>query len=91
MSYKASSGISIAEWHAVQKLVSELSQAVNQRLDEVGADTVKSIRENVTALQIAIAAINTAQEVQDNRLEAIENTAANKEITPLEVQQAWGV
>lgn len=91
MSYKASSGISIAEWHAVQKLVSELSQAVNQRLDEVGADTVKSIRENVTALQIAIAAINTAQEVQDNRLEAIENTAANKEITRLEVQQAWGV
>lgn len=90
MSYKASSGISIAEWHAVQKLVNDLSQAVNQRLDEVGADTVKTIRENVTALQIAITALNNEQQVQDNRLEALENTAANHEISPLEVQQAWG-
>lgn len=90
MAYNANGGISIAEWSEVKKLVNDLSKIVNQRLDEIGADTINTLNENVNALQLAITAINSEQSIQNNRLDNIENTAANKEITPLEVQQMWG-
>lgn len=90
MAYNANSGISIAEWSEIKKLVNELSKAVNLRLDEVNADTIRNIRENISALQLSIIAINSEQVIQDHRLDSLENTAANKEITPLEVQQMWG-
>lgn len=90
MAYSANGGISVAEWSEVKKLVNDLSKLVNQRLDEVGADTVNTIRKDVNALQLAITAINSEQSIQNGRLDNLENTAANKEITPLEVQQAWG-
>lgn len=90
MAYNANGGISIAEWSEVKKLVNDLSKLVNQKLSEVGADTVNTIRENVNALQLAITAINSEQSIQNSRLDNLENTAANKEITYLEVQQAWG-
>ena len=90
MAYNANGGISIAEWSEVKKLVNSLSNTVNQRLDELGADTVNIIRENVNALQLAITALKSEQAIQNTRLNNIENVAANKEITPLEIQQIWG-
>lgn len=89
MAYNANGGISIAEWSEVKKLVNDLSKTVNQRLDELGADTLNTLRDNVNALQLAITAIKSDQTIQNTRLDNIENVAANKEITSLEVQQLW--
>lgn len=90
MAYNANGGISIAEWSEVKKLVNSLSKTVNQELDKIGADTISTLRENVVALQLAITAIKSEQAIQNTRLNNIENAAANKEITPLEIQQIWG-
>ena len=90
MAYNANGGISIAEWSEVKKLVNSLSKTVNQDLDKIGADTVNALRENVVALQLAITALKSEQAIQNTRLNNIENVAANKEITPLEIQQIWG-
>lgn len=90
MAYNANGGISIAEWSEVKKLVNSLSKTVNQELDKIGADTVSVLRENVVALQLAITALKSEQAIQNTRLNNIENVAANKEITPLEIQQIWG-
>ena len=90
MAYNANGGISIAEWSEVKRLVSSLSKTVNQELDKIGADTVSVLRENVVALQLAITALKSEQAIQNTRLNSIENVAANKEITPLEIQQIWG-
>lgn len=90
MAYNANGGISIAEWSEVKRLVNSLSKTVNQELDKIGADTVSTLRENVVALQLAITALKSEQAIQSTRLNNIENVAANKEITPLEVQQIWG-
>ena len=90
MAYNANGGISIAEWSEVKKLVNSLSKTVNQELDKIGADTVSVLRENVVALQLAITALKSEQAIQNTRLNSIENVAANKEITPLEIQQIWG-
>lgn len=90
MAYNANGGISIAEWSEVKKLVNSLSKTVNQELDKIGADTVNVLRENVVALQLAITALKSEQAIQNTRLNNIENVAANKEITPLEIQQIWG-
>ena len=90
MAYNANDGISIAEWSEVKKLVNDLSKTVNQELDKVGADTVNTLHKNVNALQLAITALKSEQAIQNTRLDNIENVAANKEITPLEIQQMWG-
>ena len=90
MAYNANGEISIAEWSEVKKLVNSLSKTVNQELDKIGADTVSVLRENVVALQLAITALKSEQTIQNTRLNNIENVAANKEITPLEIQQMWG-
>ena len=90
MAYNANGGISIAEWSEVNKLVNSLSKTVNQELDKIGADTVSVLRENVVALQLAITALKSEQVIQNTRLDSIENVTANKEITPLEIQQMWG-
>ena len=89
MAYNANGGISIAEWAEVKKLVNDLSKTVNQELDKIGVDTVNTLRENVDALQLAITALKSEQAIQNTRLDNIENVAANKEITPLEIQQMW--
>lgn len=90
MAYNANGGISIAEWSEVKRLVNDLSKTVNQELDKIGVDTVSTLRENVNALQFAITALKSEQAIQNTRLDNIENVAANKEITPLEIQQMWG-
>ena len=90
MAYNANDGISIAEWSEVKKLVNNLSKTVNQELDKIGVDTVNALHKNVNALQLAITAIKSEQAIQNTRLDNIENVAANKEITPLEIQQMWG-
>ena len=90
MAYNANGEISIAEWSEVKKLVNSLSKTVNQELDKIGADTVNVLRENVVALQLAITALKSEQAIQNTRLNNIENVAANKGITPLEIQQIWG-
>ena len=90
MSYNANDGISIAEWSEVKKLVNNLSKTVNQELDKIGVDTVNALHKNVNALQLAITALKSEQAIQNTRLDNIENVAANKEITPLEIQQMWG-
>ena len=90
MAYNANDGISIAEWSEVKKLVNNLSNTVNQELDKIGVDTVNALHKNVNALQLAITAIKSEQAIQNTRLDNIENVAANKEITPLEIQQMWG-
>lgn len=90
MAYNANGEISIAEWSEVKRLVNSLSKTVNQELDKIGADTVSTLRENVVALQLTITALKSEQAIQNTRLDSIENVAANKEITPLEIQQIWG-
>lgn len=90
MAYNANGGISIAEWSEVKKLVNDLSKTVNQELDKIGVDTVNALRENVNALQLAITALKSEQAIQNTRLDNIEKVAANKEITPLDIQQMWG-
>lgn len=90
MAYNANGSISIAEWSEVKKLVNNLSKTVNQELDKIGVDTVNALHKNVNALQLAITALKSEQAIQNTRLDNIENVAANKEITPLEIQQMWG-
>lgn len=90
MAYNANGSISIAEWSEVKKLVNDLSDVVNQELDKVGVDTISTIHEKVNAIQLAITALKSEQDIQSTRLDNIEKVAANKEITSLEIQQIWG-
>lgn len=74
MAYNANGGISIAEKSDVNKLRSDLSKVTNAS----------------KVLHTDIAAIKSEQSIQSTRLNNLENVAANKEFTPLEIQQMWG-
>ena len=90
MAYNADGGITVAEWSEVKKQVNDLYKFVNQELDKIDADVINALRDSITALQFTITALKSEQDIQNTRLDNIENVAANKEITPLEVQQMWG-
>lgn len=90
MAYNANGVISVAEWTDVKKQINGLYKFVNQELDKIDADAINTLRESVAALQLTITALKSEQDIQNTRLDNIENVAANKEITPLEVQQMWG-
>lgn len=90
MAYNANGGITVAEWSEVKKQVNDLYKFVNQELDKIDADVINALRDSVTALQLTITTLKSEQDIQNTRLDNIENVAANKEITPLEVQQMWG-
>ena len=90
MAYNANGGITVAEWSEVKKQVNDLYKFVNQELDKIDADVINALRDSITALQFTITALKSEQDIQNTRLDNIENVAANKEITPLEVQQMWG-
>ena len=90
MAYNANDGITVAEWSEVKKQVNDLYKFVNQELDKIDADVINALRDSVTALQLTITALKSEQDIQNTRLDNIENVAANKEITLLEVQQMWG-
>ena len=90
MAYNANDGISIAEWSEVKRLVNDLSKTVNQELDKIGVDTISILHKNVNALQLAITALKSEQAIQNTRLDNIENVAANKEVTSIEIQKMWG-
>lgn len=74
MAYSVNGGISIAEKSDVKKLQSDLSKVTNAS----------------KVLHTDIAAIKSEQSIQGTRLNNIEKATANKEFTPLEIQQMWG-
>ena len=45
--------------------------------------------DSVTSLAQTVDALKSEQAIQNTRLDNIENVAANKEITSLEIQQLW--
>lgn len=100
MGYCAVGSMSSADWTEIKKLCNQVKKEFNEKLDalerqlesEIAAlDTgrIQTIINQINALNLQIQTVISGQEVQDQRLDNLEETCANLEITTSEVIEAY--
>lgn len=100
MGYCCIGNMSQADWAEIKKLCSAMRKEFNKKLDdldtklegeiqELSAGEIQTIKNQLQALAIQVNALVTGQEVQDNRLNELEEKCANLEITTSEVLEAY--
>lgn len=100
MGYCCIGNMSQADWAEIKKLCSAMRKEFNKKLDDLdtklegeiqalSAGEIQTIKNQLQALAIQVNALVTGQEVQDNRLNELEEKCANLEITTSEVLEAY--
>lgn len=100
MGYCCVGNMSQADWAEIKKLCSAMRKDFNKKLDDLetklegeiqalSAGDIQTIKNQLQALAIQVNALITGQEVQDNRLNELEEKCANLEITTSEVLEAY--
>lgn len=89
MAYCAISNISVAEWNEIRKLCSQLKEYIDSQLDSLNTDVINNIRQDISVLNNKLLSIEIDQETQNRRLDKIEATCANTEITTEEVIEMY--
>lgn len=85
MAYCCIGNISPAEWAEIHKLCKKMQDIINQKFRDLDAGQLQIIKDRLTALENTVTAIETEQATQNNRLDILEDTAANLEVTTSEI------
>lgn len=85
MAYCCVGSISTADWAEIKKLCKQMQDMIDQKFRDLDAGQLQIIKDRLVALEHAVTAIETEQATQNNRLDVLENTAANLEITTSEI------
>lgn len=85
MGYCCIGNLSPADWAEIHKLCKKMQDMIDQKFHDLDAGQLQIIKDRLTALEHAVTAIETEQVTQNNRLDVLENTAANLEITTSEI------
>lgn len=100
MGYCAVGSMSPADWSEIKKLCNQLKREFNEKLDALerqleseiaalDADKIQTIINQINALNTQMQSVISGQEIQDQRLNNLEATCANSEITTSEVIEAY--
>lgn len=100
MGYCAVGSMSSADWAEIKKLCKQVQKEFNDKLtvleqqleSEIAAlDTgkIQTIINQINALNLQLQTVISGQEIQDQRLDSLEATCANLEITTSEVLEAY--
>lgn len=100
MAYCALGSMSNADWAEIKKLCNQVKKEFNAKLDALeqqleseiaalDAGKIQTIINQINALSLQMQAVISGQEVQDQRLDNLEATCANLEITTSEVIEAY--
>ena len=90
MGYCAVGSMSSIDWAQIKKLCKQMQDIIDQKIKDLDPGSIKVLKERVTALENAVAAIDTEQQTQNTRLDTLEETTANLEITTSEVLEMYG-
>lgn len=90
MAYCAVGSMSPADWAQIKKLCKQMQDIIDQKIKDLDTGSIKVLKERVAALENAVAAIDTEQQTQNTRLDSLEETTANLEITTSEVLEMYG-
>ena len=100
MSYSCVGNMSPADWVEIKKLCTSLRREINRKIDDVEArleneinalshGDIQTIKNQLQALTIQVNALVAGQEIQDQRIDSLEDRCANLEITTSEVLEAY--
>lgn len=100
MGYCAVGSMSPADWAEIKKLCNQVKKEFNEKLDALerqleseiaalDAGKIQTIINQVNALNIQMQSVISGQEIQNQRLDNLEATCANTEITTSEVIEAY--
>lgn len=85
MAYCAVGSISSADWAEIKKLCKQMQGMIDERFRELDAGQLQILKDRLTALENSLAAVETEQATQNTRLDVLEDTTANIEITTSEI------
>lgn len=100
MGHCAVGSMSSADWSEIKKLCNQVKKEFNEKLDTLerqleseiaalDAGKVQTIINKINALNLQMQAVISGQEIQDQRLNNLEATCANLELTTSEVLEAY--
>lgn len=100
MAYSCVGNMSPADWVEIKKLCASLRRDMNRKIDEVetrleneinslSQGDIQTIKNQLQALTIQVNTLVAGQEIQDQRIDSLENRCANLEITTSEVLEAY--
>ena len=100
MGHCAVGSMSSADWSEIKKLCNQVKKEFNEKLDTLerqleseiaalDAGKVQTIINKINALNLQMQAVISGQEIQDQRLNNLETTCANLELTTSEVLEAY--
>ena len=100
MGHCAVGSMSPADWSEIKKLCNQVKKEFNEKLDTLerqleseiaalDAGKVQTIINKINALNLQMQAVISGQEIQDQRLNNLEATCANLELTTSEVLEAY--
>ena len=85
MAYCCVGSMSAADWAKIKKLCKEMQDMIDQKFRDLDAGQLQIIKDRLTALENSLAAVETEQATQNARLDVLEDTTANIEITTSEI------
>lgn len=89
MAYCCVGSMSVADWNKIKKMCSDMRKWVEEKLKDLDDGEIQVLKDKVNAIETALNGIHYEQQVQDRRLDGLEQTAANLEITVSEVKNMY--
>ena len=81
MGYCCTGSMSAADWAEIKKMCKNMQNLIDQKFRDLDSGSLQAIKDRLTALENALAAVETEQATQNGRLDVLEENAALVEIT----------
>lgn len=100
MGYSIVGSMTLADWDRVKKTCKKMRKELNEKLtaleiklegeiQELSPEQIQTLENQIQALTTQINVIISGQEAQGQRLDALEESCANDEITTSEIIEAY--
>ena len=76
-------------WNELKKKCAEMQKLIDQKFKDLDDGEIKLIKTQIAAINSTIAGILQEQATQNTRLDSLEETAANIEITVSEIRDMY--
>ena len=76
-------------WNELKKKCAEMSKLIDQKFKDLDDGEIRLLKTQIAAINSTIAGIEQEQQVQNDRIHTLEDTAANVEITVSEIRNMY--
>ena len=85
MGYCASSNLDLVTWADLKNMCKKMECLIDEKIQSFNTEEVQAVKDKLHALERQIQAIETEQVTQNSRLDILEDSSANTEITTSEI------